>query len=166
MELLLGWLSLGFQSGKRTVPYSHIYAERTTGSHAGRTLPSEPGTPRDPGPPWEEEFQIPSTRPVPGTTLGTHVHCTPHSVLIGTLGNSRTHCHFTDEDTEADREADWPRLMSAASPKPGVSQAPHTLLSCSSPFMQPHDLLGPPRLATSWLVTPTLPEPVGRTPLP
>lgn len=33
-------------------------------------------------------------------------------------------------------------------------------------FMQPHDLLGPPRLATSWLVTPTLPEPVGCTPLP
>lgn len=33
-------------------------------------------------------------------------------------------------------------------------------------FMQPHDLLGPPRLVTSQLVTSILPEPVGHTPLP
>lgn len=72
MELLLGWLSLGFHSGKRTIPYSHRYSERTTGSHAGRTLPSEPGTPRDPGPPWGR-----STEQVTGEGLLAGVHSYP-----------------------------------------------------------------------------------------
>lgn len=42
---------------------------------------------------------------------------------------------FTDEDTDADREVDWPRLMSAASLKSGVSPVLHTLIGCSSPHM-------------------------------
>lgn len=67
MELLLGWLSLGFQRGKRTIPYSHRYAKRPTGSHVGRTLPTEPGTARDPSPRWRQ-----STEQVTGEWQGGH----------------------------------------------------------------------------------------------
>ena len=66
---------------------------------------------------WEEELQVPSTCPVPGTALGTHVRCIPHSVLTGTLGNRRYYPHFTDEETEAQKHRSSERLRDLAEPR-------------------------------------------------